>query len=490
MPATRPAPEKFTSLTPAGAKEATPSAPPAAVTDREKLEAATQAFGKRVFAIADRQRLNPLSAEALRGQALELMMHDEDLRYRMLRFTDVLPALKSPSAVAAHLVEYLESPRLDAGLSSTPLLAATRRLARLGPYFPYLTQQIARFSTLQMARHFIAGHSPREVATTIRGMESRGFMFSLDLLGEFVASEQQADAFASRYEEMIGRFGRVLGAMPTNRSAAVRACGPRVNVSIKLSSLTSKFEPADPKGTSAAVRERLRPLFRAAVKSGAFINVDMEKFEYRTLTIEILKDLLSEPEFRGFPNVGTVVQAYLRDADVHLKWLLDWLVANGQPMTIRLVKGAYWDSEQIWARAQRWPIPVILHKHETDAMYERCLEMLLSHHQHGVRTAIASHNVRSIARGLALAKALKVPQGRYEFQVLFGMAGPFKEALRAMGAPVRVYTPTGDLLEGMAYLVRRILENTSNESFLRLRFTEGAAVDALLRDPATLTRHH
>ncbi|MDX2177019.1 MAG: proline dehydrogenase family protein [Candidatus Sumerlaeia bacterium] len=483
MPATAaPQPEQFTSLAPKSAarRAEAPVEPP----DPAALEAATIAMGRKIFALADRQKTDLFSAETLRSKMLELMMKDENLRYRMLRFTDVYVALKSSRAVAQHLVEYLESPALEVGLKPTPLLALARRGGRIGAYFPAVTDWATRQGTMQMARHFIAGDKPAEVAQTIRRTEAQGFMFSLDLLGEFVASERQADDFAGRYEEMVARFGRVLGAMPRNRPQAVRACGPRVNVSIKLSSLTSKFEPADPEGTSAAVRERLRPLFRAAVKSGAFINVDMEKFEYRALTLRILRDLLSEPEFRGFPNVGTVAQAYLRDADTVLSDFLDWAVGAKQPITIRLVKGAYWDSEQIWARSRRWPIPVLLHKHETDAMYERCLGVLLPRHSQGIRTAIASHNVRSIAHGLALAKALRVPEGRYECQVLFGMAGPFKEALRRMGVPVRIYTPCGDLLEGMAYLVRRILENTSNESFLRLRFTEGAAVEALLKNPA------
>jgi RHH-type proline utilization regulon transcriptional repressor/proline dehydrogenase/delta 1-pyrroline-5-carboxylate dehydrogenase len=423
------------------------------------------------------------TTEGMQCAMMGLLMRDEDLRYRILRFVDVYPALRTGEAVSEHFLEYLTSPALITGLKPTHLSDVAVTAAKIGRRVPGVTRWASRLAVRKMALQFIAGDTPESVAVTVRSMENSGFMFSLDLLGEFVASEKQAEGFARRYQEMIEGFGRILGTRHDSAlPKAARSCGPRVNVSIKLSSLTSKFEPADPEGTSAAVRERLRPLFRAAKKSGAFINVDMEKFSYRDLSIRILQDLLLEPEFKGYENIGTVAQAYLRDADTCLVKLLDWLEANNQPMTIRLVKGAYWDSEQLWARQLGWPEPVILVKRETDAMYERCTRILLERHQ-VVRTAIASHNLRSIAHALALAKALGVPTGRYECQMLFGMAGSTKDALRSLGIPVRIYTPCGDLIQGMAYLVRRILENTSNESFLRMRFSDGVSSERLLADP-------
>ncbi len=459
-----------------------PAGAPAPAGEAE-IERLTRRIGEKLFQRSERAHPPLLSTEGIQGAMMGVLMKDEDLRYRILRFVDVYPALADGGAIADHFIEYLHSPQLDSGLPATHLLGVARRASRLAHLSPRLTMWASRHAVAQMARQFIAGDTPETVAHTIRTLEAQGFMFSLDLLGEFVASEKQAAEFARRYQEMTETFGRILG--PRTESSlpeAARECGPRVNVSVKLSSLTSKFEPADPDGTSEAVRERLRPLVRAARKAGAFINVDMEKFEYRDLSLRILRDLLSEPEFRGFEHLGTVAQAYLRDADTCLASFLDWLEANRQPMTIRLVKGAYWDSEQLWARQKGWPEPVILVKRETDAMYERCARILLSRHRH-VRTAIASHNGRSIAHALALAKVLGVPRGRYEFQMLFGMAGSTKDALRSMGVPVRIYMPCGDMIQGMAYLVRRILENTSNESFLRMRFAEGVATERLLADP-------
>jgi RHH-type proline utilization regulon transcriptional repressor/proline dehydrogenase/delta 1-pyrroline-5-carboxylate dehydrogenase len=406
---------------------------------------------------------------------LKLMMKDEDLRYRMLRFVDVYPALRNSRSVGQHLEEYLTSPDL-ATCAPGPLGGFARRVGKDRLASRAMINWASRFGIERMAGHFIAGHTPEQVAPVIRRMEDDGFAFTLDLLGEFVVSDRQADEYLRRYREMVDRFGDLLG---RGRS---QANGPRVNISIKLTSLTSKFDAMDWRGTSRRVRERLRPLFRLAREKDVFLNVDMEKYDYRDMTLQILLDLLDEEEFRQYPHIGMVHQAYLRDAEVTLDWFLKELRARNQEMTIRLVKGAYWDSEQIWARQRGWPVPVLTDKRDTDAMYERCTRILMKNADL-VRVAIASHNVRSIAHAIALQKKLKVSRDRFEVQMLYGMAGPIKDAVRDLGLPVRIYTPCGEMIPGMAYLVRRILENTSNESFLRQRFAEGVSEAKLLAPP-------
>ncbi|MGF1572174.1 MAG: proline dehydrogenase family protein [Sumerlaeia bacterium] len=443
------------------------------------LDEETIRIGKKLFAALEKHKPSPFSVQRANDFMMQLMMKDEDLRYRMLRFVDVYPAICKGNSLTRHLEEYLTSPDLSSGKTPTSLSTLARQIGRERATTKSLIRWASSFGIKQMGSQFIAGNTPEEVAPKIRRMESEGFAFSLDLLGEFVVSEKQADHYYGRYLEMIERFGRQLGKAPAK---ATTLAGPRVNISIKLSSQTSKFEVMDPHGTSERVRIRLRPLLRAALKNNVFLNVDMEKFEYRDLTFRIVLDLLDEEEFRGFPNLGIVHQAYLKDADVCLTWFLDELRARDQQMTIRLVKGAYWDSEQIWARMKNWPVPVITDKRLTDTMYEKCTRILMQNNDI-VRTAIASHNVRSIAHALALKKALQVPADRFELQMLYGMAGPIKDALLAAKFPVRIYTPCGELVPGMAYLVRRILENTSNESFLRQRFTEGAKEDVLLANP-------
>src|SRR5262249_11178977 len=142
---------------------------------------------------------------------------------------------------------------------------------------------------------------------------------------------------------------------------------PRVNVSVKLSSLYSQFDPIDPAGTSARVRERLRPIFRAAMQRGVFINVDMEQFSYKDQTIRIFREILDEDEFRTWPNIGIAIQAYLRSCRDDLHGLLDWVRQRGTPVCVRLIKGAYWDYETVISAQEGWPVPVFEQKWQTDA---------------------------------------------------------------------------------------------------------------------------
>jgi RHH-type proline utilization regulon transcriptional repressor/proline dehydrogenase/delta 1-pyrroline-5-carboxylate dehydrogenase len=162
--------------------------------------------------------------------------------------------------------------------------------------------------------------------------------------------------------------------------------------------------------------------------------------------------------------------------------MIDFAKERKTPVTIRVVKGAYWDYETIEAEQRTWPIPVYTNKAESDANYEACAGLMLEHWQH-VRAAFASHNVRTIAAALSLAESMNVPKLAFEIQMLYGMGDPIKKSLVDMGYRVREYAPIGELIPGMAYLVRRLLENTSNESWLRGKFAEGQSTDQLLKDP-------
>ncbi len=186
---------------------------------------------------------------------------------------------------------------------------------------------------------------------------------------------------------------------------------------------------------------------------------------------------------------GIVIQAYLRDSRDDLADVIAWSSQRPVPVTVRLVKGAYWDAETVHSRAEGWPVPVFEDKAQTDANYERCVRLLHDHHG-AVRAAFGSHNLRSLAYAVAYARSRGIADTDYEIQMLYGMAEPMHAAIRRMGLRLRVYGPVGELVPGMAYLVRRLLENTSNESFVRHRFAEGRALDELLVapdvDPAAL----
>ena len=260
---------------------------------------------------------------------------------------------------------------------------------------------------------------------------------------------------------------------------------PIVNVSVKISALYSQMNPADPDDAILHLAPKLRPLLRRAREVGAFINFDMESYAHKNTTLALFKALFQEPEFRDWPHAGIVVQAYLRDSGKDLAELISWGRNRGTRFTVRLVKGAYWDYERIKAHQNGWNVPVFEQKAASDANFEALTRVLLEN-ESIVTSAFGSHNVRSIAHAQAMAEELGIPKNRFEFQLLYGMAGPIKRALVEMGYRVREYSPVGELLPGMSYLVRRLLENTSNEGFLRAKFSDNASETSLLRDPVDL----
>ena len=337
-----------------------------------------------------------------------------------------------------------------------------------------------------MARKFIAGSNVAEAVEAVRAMRHRRLGFTIDLLGEATITEPEADHVQKQYLDLIAGLSREVNRWPEEPTIDRDDRGPipRVNVSVKLSALFSQFDPIDPEGTSRAVCARLRPILSLARQTGAFVNFDMEQYSFKDTTLRIFRDILSEPEFRDWPDVGIAIQAYLRDTENDLHQLLDWAKNTRQcPIWIRLVKGAYWDYETVISAQNGWPVPVFTQKRHSDANFEKLTEFLLTNIDWLV-PAFGSHNIRSIAHAMAIAERLKVPNRRFEFQMLYGMADPIKEAIQSLGYRIRIYTPYGQLLPGMAYLVRRLLENSSNDSFLRASFADGLSEEVLLRNRA------
>ena len=251
---------------------------------------------------------------------------------------------------------------------------------------------------------------------------------------------------------------------------------------MKASALCARFDPLDP-DSEKTVQERLRPLFREAARLNAALTLDMEQYSFKDLTLAIFRGLLDESEFASQPHAGIAIQVYLRDAEDDVKELIQWARARKRRIGVRLVKGAYWDSEITWAKQKGWPIPVFLEKTETDANYERLTRLLLESYD-VVDAAFGSHNIRSLAHAIVTAEKLGVPQYGYEIQMLYGMGEPIRHAIIQNGQRVRVYLPVGRLLPGMAYLIRRLMENTSNTSFLRQTYAEEEQVDRLIMPPA------
>lgn len=411
------------------------------------------------------------------GQIMDWAMRDEKFKVQMFRFVDVLPSLRTDREVTRHIEEYFT------GLDLPPVLKLGVKAAG-GGVTGALAAKAIRSNVIGMARRFIAGADARDALGVLRRLREQGMGFTLDLLGEACLSDAEADEYERRYLELIDTLSsqaRTWKHLPRIDQGA-HGPDPRVNVSLKLTALHARLDPIDPAGSSFGVRQRLRPLFRRARESGAFLNVDMEHYQIKDLTLKIFRELMDEEEFQDFPNAGIVIQAYLVDAEKDLAELIEWAQRRPHPITVRLVKGAYWDMETVTARQQGWPVPVFVDKGSTDASYERCARMLLDAYPR-VRTAFASHNVRSLAAAIALARTRGLPDTAYEVQALHGMADPIKAALVRLGFRVREYVPIGELILGMAYLVRRLLENTSNESWLRRKFADGQDPEALLAAP-------
>ncbi|MFM7365103.1 MAG: L-glutamate gamma-semialdehyde dehydrogenase [Cuspidothrix sp.] len=445
-------------------------------------EAKTQEIAKQVLAATGEGRS---FFSAIRDQMrwddklLAWAMSNPGLRVQLFRFIDTLPALHSKSEIASHLQAYLgdESVELPAALKSLLNFANSDSM-------PGQVAATTVESAVQTLAHkYISGENIQQVIKTVEKLRKEKMAFTIDLLGEAVITEVEAQSYLERYMELMQQLVEASKKW-SHISAIDEADGemiPKVQVSVKLTAFYSQFDPLNAQGSEEKVSDRIRILLRHAQKLGAAVHFDMEQYAYKDITFKILKNLLLEEEFRERTDIGMTIQAYLRDSEQDARDVIAWLKQRGYPLTIRLVKGAYWDQETIKAEQKHWKQPVFNDKVATDANFEAITQLLLENHQY-VYSAIGSHNVRSQSRAIAIAESLNVPRRRFEMQVLYGMGDKIAKALVDKGYRVRVYCPYGDLLPGMAYLIRRLLENTANSSFLRQNL-ENRPVEQLLAPP-------
>jgi RHH-type proline utilization regulon transcriptional repressor/proline dehydrogenase/delta 1-pyrroline-5-carboxylate dehydrogenase len=339
-----------------------------------------------------------------------------------------------------------------------------------------------------MAEQFIVGATPGEAAAGLHKVWRSGSAFVVDLLGEKTVTEAEADRYAARVRELVESLLEATAAWAPDDHLERDDLGPlpRVSVSIKPTALASLYSPLTRDDGLAQARQRLLPILTMAAARRAQVWFDMEHYEVKDLTLQLFRDLCDEPALADL-DAGIVIQTYLRDSFQDLSDLVAWAAGRAgrgqRVISFRLVKGAYWDAENILARAEGWPTPVFLNKRETDANFERCTRLLHDHHGR-VRAAFATHNLRSLAYAVESARERSVPDTGYELQMLYGMAEPVQAAIRRLGFRLRIYAPVGELVPGMSYLVRRLLENTSNESFVRARFVEGRELADLIAAPA------
>ena len=445
------------------------------------VEAETQQIGRHLWEQLSRRRPTVFERRWWLDHILQWAMEDETVKVQMFRFVDVLPMLKSHQQVTEHLQEYFDEVR-------SHLPWAGRLVLNMSPPDSLAGKALAlsaRKNARKMAERFIAGTKVEEVLQSVTRLRRQGLAFTLDLLGEAVVSEREAEAYQRSYLDLLAGLAPQVNAWSEapQLDRDERGHIPRCNVSLKLSALYSRFQPIDPAGSSEGVKARLRPILRAAREQDAYVHVDMEHYAYKDLTLEIFQQVMIEDEFRDWPNCGIVVQAYLPEAEQDLQQLLDWVQKRGTPIWVRLVKGAYWDYETVVSAYRGWPCPVYTEKWRSDDNFERQTAFLMQHRE-WLRPAIASHNLRSLSHAIAWSRVLNVPGPAWEIQMLYGMAEEQQQLFSELGHRVRVYTPFGELIPGMAYLVRRLLENTSNDSFLRHAYDESVAIEDLLRRPA------
>jgi RHH-type transcriptional regulator, proline utilization regulon repressor / proline dehydrogenase / delta 1-pyrroline-5-carboxylate dehydrogenase len=448
------------------------------LTPDPKIESAVLAKGRQLFELMEQQPAPALfSKKGAYARLMDWSMKDPAFKTQLFRFVDVLPTLGTSAEIVRHLQEYLGdkavalNPALKAGLAASS-------------FAPALVATPVKAQIVDMASQFVAGEDGADLIKQIKRNAKQGIATTIDLLGETVVSDAEADAFLQRNLEILDSVSKHFAKETEPCFSDLSPDGPlpRLNLSVKISALTPDVHPADPENSIAALKKRLRPILRRAKEVGALINFDMESYKLKDLTLALFKSIFEEEEFRQGPAIGIALQAYLRDCETDLGALITWARQHQRRLSVRLVKGAYWDYETIIAQQRDWPVPVWSKKPESDANYEKLTRLLLENIDI-VTPNFASHNVRSCAHAIAQAEQLGIDPRAYEFQALYGMADELKLSLLKMGHRVREYCAIGELLPGMAYLVRRLLENTSNEGFLRIKNMGEATQDTLLANP-------
>ncbi len=446
------------------------------VTD-DTVESEIREIGADLAAAFPTASRNPI--RALDARAMELASGDAELRAALFRFVDVVPACRSLDDLARHLTSFLSQvPEVP------PSIGAAMRIAHTRPGRTALGVAAAG-GVRHMAHRFIVGEDPHAALSVLRGLWEHGVASSVDLLGEATVTAAEADRYAQRCGGALEELAVAARRWPSREVLESDSLGPlpRANVSVKVSALTPLLRPESPEHGRRDAAERLRPLVAAARDLGAHIHIDMESLDSREAVLDLVLEVLSEPEFADGPSAGMVLQAYLRDSPEQLDRILSWAASSTRkpPLTIRLVKGAYWDHELVEARQHGWSVPVFEVKAECDRNFELLTRRLLEARP-SVRVAIASHNLRSVAHAIALNRLSGASDRDLELQVLRGLGDELQAALASRGHRVRTYCPVGDLVAGMAYLVRRLLENTSNESFLHEQ-ASGVPLEELLAAP-------
>ncbi|MBS1092219.1 bifunctional proline dehydrogenase/L-glutamate gamma-semialdehyde dehydrogenase PutA [Gluconobacter sp. Dm-74] len=332
-----------------------------------------------------------------------------------------------------------------------------------------------------MGEQFVIGETIEDARKVSAEPEERGFKYSYDMLGEAAMTEADALRYRHDYERAIDVIGQ------TARGANVYE---KAGISIKLSALHPRYAFAQRERVLEELGQTLKDLVIQARRYDIGINIDAEESERLDLSLDLIENLCHCPELDGWNGIGIVVQAYGRRAPKVLDYLIDLGRRSGHRLMIRLVKGAYWDSEIKKAQVEgQTDFPVYTRKCYTDVSYIACAKKLLAARD-VVFPQFATHNARTLATIYTLA-GLNFQIGDYEFQCLHGMGETlYNEVVgpQKLNRPCRVYAPVGSHETLLAYLVRRLLENGANSSFVNQIGDESLPIESLIEDPVALAK--
>jgi RHH-type proline utilization regulon transcriptional repressor/proline dehydrogenase/delta 1-pyrroline-5-carboxylate dehydrogenase len=335
-------------------------------------------------------------------------------------------------------------------------------LSRAGE--PFVRQAVGAAMRL-MGQVFVMGRSIDEARKRMDDSENRGFTASFDMLGEAARTRDDAARYFEAYQKAVA----AVGADPARGHS----------VSVKLSALHPRYETVKAATCVPELSAMLVELARQAADAGVQLTVDAEEAARLEMSLDIIEAAARDPQLKGWDGLGMAVQAYSKRACPVLAWADSLGRETGRVMQVRLVKGAYWDSEIKWAQERgHSDFPLFTRKPATDVSYLACArDMLAASH---IRPAFASHNALTVATILEWAGDSR----DFEFQRLHGMGqGLFERLVREEGYHCRIYAPVGGHRDLLAYLVRRLLENGANSSFVHQLADEDVSEEELLADP-------
>ncbi len=353
--------------------------------------------------------------------------------------------------------------------------ALTRLIARGGEPVIRLGVDMAM---RMMGEQFVTGQTIAEALSNARRLEAKGFRYSYDMLGEAATTAADATRYLADYEQAIHAIGKA------SNGRGIYA-GP--GISIKLSALHPRYSRSQKARVMGELVPRVLDLARLAKRYDIGLNIDAEETDRLELSLDILEALALAPDLTGWNGIGFVVQAYQKRASFVLDWIIDLARRSGHRIMVRLVKGAYWDSEIKRAQVDGLDgFPVYTRKAHTDVSYLACARKLLASRD-VIFPQFATHNAQTVAAVHAMAgDAFKV--GDYEFQCLHGMGEPLYEEVVGpdkLDRPCRIYAPVGTHETLLAYLVRRLLENGANSSFVNRIQDPAVSISELAADPVT-----